>query len=117
MTELSNEALMQKVTRLEGALESMTASKNQQEMIASQSSALTKSLMTQVEQLQVQLKEAEIDRDRAKDDATRLGGMRNMIEGQFAEVAEHCQLLIDEKNRLQKENERLISLTSVNTET
>lgn len=112
MTDLSKETLSQEVSRLEGELASMTASKNQQEIIASQSSALAMTLMTQVEQLQTQLKEAELDRDKAKDDAKRLGGMREMIEGQFAEVAEHCQLLIDERNRLQEENERLSALTS-----
>lgn len=112
MADLRNEALAQEVTRLEGELASMTANKNQQETIASQSSALAKSLMTQVEQLQAQLKEAEADRDKAKHDAQRLGGMRQAIEGQFTEMAEHCQLLIDERNRLQEENERLSALTT-----
>jgi hypothetical protein len=115
MENSSNEALKRDVSRLEEELEAMTASKHQQEVIAGQSSALTKSLMTQVEQLQEQLKEAQADRDKAKDDAVRLGGMRQMIEGQFAEVAEHCQLLIDEKNRLTEENERLLALTSPST--
>ena len=85
----------------------MTKSKTQQETIASQSSALTKSLMTQVDQLQEQLKEAQDERDKAKADAERLGGMRKMIENQFAEMAEHCQLLMDERNRLQEENDKL----------
>lgn len=102
-----NESLRNKVACLEGELEAMTTGRNQQELIATQSSSLTKSLMIQVEQLQEQLKEAQTDRDKARDDVKRLAQMRQMIEGQFSEVAEQCQLLIDEKNRLQEENERL----------
>lgn len=107
MAEVSSEFLKDEVSRLERELESMTAAKNQQETIATQSTALTRSLMTQIDQLQEQLKEAQSDRDKAKADAERLGGMRTMIESQFSEMAEHCQLLIDEKNRLQEENEQL----------
>jgi chromosome segregation ATPase len=120
--ELSNQTtLKHEVSRLEKELEAMTAVKIQQETLASQSGGLVVSLMSQVESLKEQLKEAQTDRDyiatKAKDDAERLGGMRQMIEGRFTELAEHCQLLIDERNRLQEENERLSALTSNNEST
>ena len=107
MADISKERMEDELERVRKELDEMTKMKNQQELMANQASALTKSLMTQVEQLQKELKEAQDERDKVKDDAQRLGGMRQMIESQFQEVAEHCQLLLDEKNRLEEENKEL----------